>query len=45
MNTANITDFTPLSIVTPAWLMTTAASSDPPTPPSWNLPKLICPMK
>jgi hypothetical protein len=43
MKTANITAFTPLSISTPTWLMITAASSEPATPPSWNLPKVILP--
>jgi hypothetical protein len=45
MNSANITAFTPLSICTPTWLTITAASSEPPTPPSWNLPKRIWPIR
>jgi hypothetical protein len=45
MNRANSTAFTPESISTPTWLTMHATSSEPATPPSWNLPNLILPIR
>lgn len=43
MNSAKSTDLMPLSMLMPIWLMTTATSSEPATPPSWNLPNWMLP--
>ncbi len=43
MNSANSTALMPESMVTPTWLISTAASSDPATPPNWNDPNLNLP--
>ena len=45
MNSAKSTALTPLSMETPSWLNSTATSSEPATPPSWNLPNWNLPIQ